>query len=1031
MPNPLRYRLALDLGSTSIGWCLIRLNPVDEPVAIIRMGVRIFPNGREPAKPGQQGESLAKNRRERRQARRRRDRFLHRRQRLVDAMVRHGFFPVSAEGRRALVGTNPYELRRRGLDHPLTPNEFGRALFHMHQRRGFRSNRKTDKKDNDSSVMKAAIRSLRANLSADGCRTVGEWLARRHERRLGVRARYREVRAPRDDGKFKIEKSYDLYIDRQMVEDEFEAIWSRQASVDPDQFNDAARTELKSILLHQRPLRPVRPGRCTLMPDFERAPLALPSTQRFRIYQELANLKRLDADLREVPLDASERGRLADELRRRPHLTFDKVRKLLGVGGAARFNLEDAKRDRLKGDSTAVELAKAEHFGEAWHDYDLAKQDAIVDQLVGQEEPALLRGWLVEHTGVDEATADRIAASRLVDGHGNLSREALAWVLPELQQSVVGYAEAVKRASDRGAPFEHHSVLAHSQSTGELLPALPYYGEYLQRHVSFGTREDKDRGNPAQYFGRIANPTVHIGLNQVRKVVNRLIARYGRPTEVIVEVARELKQSQARRDEIRKEQAARQSQNEQWTAALTDLAGEVRLRKVSALDLQRMKLWQELSANPADRRCPYTGEPISLGRLFSAEVEVEHILPFKMTLDDSLNNKTVALRSANRDKGNRTPWQAFGEGRTAGYDYDGILQRAKLMPREKAKRFAPDGYERWLKEDRDFVARALTDTAYLSRVAREYLSLVCPYNKVRVIPGRLTALLRGKFGFNDALGVSGEKNRNDHRHHAIDAAVIGVTDQGLLQRFAQASARAWEAGLNRLVDDMPLPWPTYPQQVRQAVEHVIVCHKPDHSHEGRLHNETAYGLLGDGLVAYTKVVEGRRVREPERLAVIEMTEPAAAHRHGARPDGSARPYKGYKGDSNYCIEIVRGDGGRWEGRVVSTFEAYQLVRAGGVGRLRDPHVGVDGKPLVMRLMIDDMVRLAVNGGLRLMRVAKISGNGQVFMADHHEANADARNRDKADDFGYVSKMAGSLRSAKARRVTVSPIGEMRDPGFKE
>jgi CRISPR-associated endonuclease Csn1 len=1031
MPNPLRYRLALDLGSTSVGWCLFRLNTADEPVAIIRMGVRIFPNGREAAPPGRQGESLAKNRRERRQARRRRDRFLRRRQRLVTVMARHGFFPSNEEARRALVGMDPYELRRRGLDHALTPTEFGRALFHIHQRRGFRSNRKTDKKDSDSSVMKAAIRSLRAALSAEDCRTVGEWLARRHDKRLGVRARYREVRTPREDGKIRIEKSYDLYVDRQMIEEEFDAIWATQAGLDPSRFNEGARTELKGVLLHQRPLRPVRPGRCTLMPEFERAPLALPSTQRFRIWQELGNLKRLDQDLREVPLDLAERDRLFGELCRHPHITFDKVRKLLGVGGAAKYNLEDAKRDRLKGDSTAVELAKPEHFGEAWHHYDLAKQDAIVEQLIGQEEPAWLRRWLLNHTGVDDETADRIATSRLVDGYGNLSREAMGWVLPELQRSVIGYAEAVKRASALGAPFDHHSVLSHSQSTGELLPALPYYGEYLQRHVGFGTREEKDRGNPAEYFGRIANPTVHIGLNQVRKVVNRLIARYGRPTEVIVEVARDLKQSQARREEISKDQAARQRQNEQWTSALTDPAGEVRLRKVSALDLQRMKLWQELSANPADRRCPYTGEPISLGRLFSAEVEVEHILPFKMTLDDSLNNKTVALRRANRDKGNRTPWQAFGERRTAGYDYDGILQRAKLMPREKAKRFAPDGYERWLNEDRDFVARALTDTAYLSRVAREYLSLVCPYNKVRVIPGRLTALLRGKFGFNDALGVSGEKNRNDHRHHAIDAAVIGVTDQGLLQRFAQASARAWEAGLHRLVDDMPMPWPTYPQQVRKAVEHVIVCHKPDHSHERRLHNETAYGLLGDGLVAYTKVVEGRRVREPERLAVIEMTEPAAAHRHGARPDGSARPYKGYKGDSNYCIEILRGDGGRWEGRVVSTFEAYQLVRAGGVDRLRDSRTGVDGKPLVMRLMIDDMVRLNVDSRLRLMRVAKISGNGQVFMADHHEANADARNRDKSDEFGYVSKYAGSFRSANARRVTVSPIGELRDAGFKE
>ena len=107
------------------------------------------------------------------------------------------------------------------------------------------------------------------------------------------------------------------------------------------------------------------------------------------------------------------------------------------------------------------------------------------------------------------------------------------------------------------------------------------------------------------------------------------------------------------------------------------------------------------------------------------------------------------------------------------------------MPKAKAKRFAPDGYQRWLKDDKDFLARALNDTAYLSRIASEYLSLVCPPNRLRAIPGRMTALLRGKFGLNQLLSGSDTKNRNDHRHHALDAAVIAVTDQGLLKRFAR------------------------------------------------------------------------------------------------------------------------------------------------------------------------------------------------------------------------------------------------------
>jgi CRISPR-associated endonuclease Csn1 len=94
-------------------------------------------------------------------------------------------------------------------------------------------------------------------------------------------------------------------------------------------------------------------------------------------------------------------------------------------------------------------------------------------------------------------------------------------------------------------------------------------------------------------------------------------------------------------------------------------------------------------------------------------------------------------------------------------------------------------------------------------------------------------------------------------------------------------------------------------------------------------------------------------------------------------------------------------------------------------------LSVSEKPLVMRLMIDDVVRLLVDRQVRTMRIATLSGNGQIFMADTSEANVDARNRSKEETFAYVSKKAGSLQKSTARRVTISPIGELRDSGFKE
>jgi CRISPR-associated endonuclease Csn1 len=1017
MPQSMRYRLALDLGSTSLGWAMIRLNADNAPCAVIKAGVRIFSDGRNP----KDGSSLAVTRREARAMRRRRDRLLKRKARMMASLITHGFFPTLEADRKALETLNPYTLRAKGLDAALNPAEFGRALFHINQRRGFKSNRKTDKPDNDASALKNAIKTLRQKLLDTGSRTVGEWLHKRDAAGEMVRARYREERVIKDSGKSGINKSYDLYIDRAMIEAEFDALWAAQTTFNPVLFNNTACDELKDALLFQRPLKPVIPGRCTLMPDEMRAPLALPSTQRFRIYQELANLRILGDGLREQTLTFEQRNKLALALET-GHKSFKTaIPKLLGLSGTVKFNLADAKRLELKGNVTCAILSKKDFFGDNWWSFDEAKQDAIVWQLIKEENEAKLIAWLQNETDVDENHAEKLANVALPEGYGSLSSKALARILPELRREVSTYDKAVIAAG-----FDHHSNIS-AASTGEILPELPYYGEALQRHVGFGSGKLDD--TPEKRFGRIANPTVHIGLNQVRLVVNTLIKRYGHPSQVIVEVARDLKRSKDQRDEDSKRQAENQRRNQRHRAAIAGIL-HISEERVRGADLQKMVLWEELSFDPAERRCPYSGTQISAAMLLSDEVEIEHILPFSQTLDDSLNNKTVSMRHANRYKGNQTPWDAFGKTQVQGFDYAAILQRAELMPRAKRSRFAEDGMERWLKDDKGFLARALNDTKYLSKVAREYMSLICPQD-TRVIPGQMTAMLRGKFGLNDVLGINGEKNRNDHRHHAVDACVIGVTDQGLLQRFAKASADAREKQLNRLVETMPDPWPTYRAHVMLAVSRIWVSHKPDHGHEGAMHNDTAYGLLGNGRVSVHKQVEGKRTYIEDNLKVIEFGNAKAVQRHGVLPDGSPRPYKGYKGDSNYCIEIVRNEKGKWEGEVISTFEAYQIARLYGVHGLRNSKFSSSGKALVMRVMLDDTIRLTIENVQRTMRVATLSGNGQIFMTDLNEANADARNRDKNQPFNYISKTSGSLQKIQARRVTLSSIGELNDPGFRE
>jgi CRISPR-associated endonuclease Csn1 len=169
--------------------------------------------------------------------------------------------------------------------------------------------------------------------------------------------------------------------------------------------------------------------------------------------------------------------------------------------------------------------------------------------------------------------------------------------------------------------------------------------------------------------------------------------------------------------------------------------------------------------------------------------------------------------------------------------------------------------------------------------------------------------------------------------------------------------------------------------------------------------------------------------------VIPFNSTNDTSRHGMDENGQVKAYKGYVGGSNFCIDIVSNAKGKWEGEVISTFAAYQIMRElgreKGLARLRSRTLSISGKPLVMRLQNGDIVKMRVGERWCLMRVVKMSSNGQMFFAEHNEANVNERSLSKEDPLKYISKTAGSLQSTQARRVTISPIGDVSDSGFKE
>ncbi len=722
----------------------------------------------------------------------------------------------------------------------------------------------------------------------------------------------------------------------------------------------------------------------------------------------------------------------------------------------------------MKGSLTGKLLSKANHCGPRWLTLSWPQRDAFVAKLLDEPDEETLVARLMREDGLSEEAARECATIPLADGYSRLGATANAAILDALKNererdgSLVTYAEAVLRAGQDREPPWHHS----DERDGEIFARLPYYGQVLQRHVLPGSMEDKDRGDDAAFWGRIMNPTVHIGLNQLRRVVNALVARFGAPDQIVVELARELKLNAEQKEREQKQNRDNRDANEKRVAKLAELkvpdGGENRAR---------LKLYEEQQrAGDGVALCPFSGRAIGIAQVFTSDIEIEHILPRSRTLDDSAANKVLCFREMNRVKRGRSPFEAFGDKP----EWEDIVGRAEKLPNNKRWRFKPDAMKKF-EEDGGFLARQLNETKYLSRLAKAYLGKVCDPDQIYVTPGTLTGLLRGKWGLNGLLGDDNRKNRTDHRHHAVDAIVIGAMTRGLLQSLARDAGRAEQSDFDAALGKIPWPFENFRDAVRTSLERLVVSNKPEHGKGGALHEDTAYGLIADpveaeaigNLVRRKPVVdltpgEVDAVRDPVlrgRLQAVaspfrdakgkikdEKGLRAALATFAATPlpdsktirrvrvgkaDDSAvplkdrrtgRPYKAVTPGENHHIDIVQMRDGSWKGFAATVFEVnradwrplWECEKLGG--------------KLVMRLHKGDAVEVLDDDGVRRVKiVVRIEPSaGRMRLAAHNEGgDLQKRHDDRDDPFRWDLASISRLKERGCVAVRVDESGVLR------
>ncbi|GAA3509319.1 type II CRISPR RNA-guided endonuclease Cas9 [Aquimarina addita] len=387
--------------------------------------------------------------------------------------------------------------------------------------------------------------------------------------------------------------------------------------------------------------------------------------------------------------------------------------------------------------------------------------------------------------GFEETHARLLVSITFPQDYGNLSVRALRKIYPFLEEGKT-YDKACSLAG-----YNHsNSLTSEENEKRELQDSL----EILKKNS-------------------LRNPVVEKILNQMIHVVNAIVQHpeMGRPDEIRVELARELKKTAKQRDEmtkeIRKSTAAHITYRER-------IKTEFGLSYVSRKDLIKYKLYLELKATGF--KTLYSGTYIKPEELFTQKFDVEHIIPQSVLFDDSFSNKTLELRDVNLEKGSETAydycerkgWLGDFESRTQEVFSQGGIKYGKRTKLLMKKNDIPE----------DFLNRDLGNSAYIAKKAQELLLQVT--RNVSATSGKITAKLRSDWELVNVLQelnwvkyeglgltyydhnkegkalprIKDWTKRNDHRHHAMDAIAVAFTRPAFVNYLNNKQAKSDKSG---------------------------------------------------------------------------------------------------------------------------------------------------------------------------------------------------------------------------------------------
>ncbi|MCX7650083.1 MAG: type II CRISPR RNA-guided endonuclease Cas9 [Flavobacteriales bacterium] len=887
-PNISKKILGLDLGVSSIGWALIH-EKNEQPAEIMGMGVRIVPLDKEESDEFTKGNAISKNR-SRTQKRTQRKgyyRYTLRRKALTAELKKHGMFDDSLF---SLPQLRLWELRANAVHQKVSLLELGRILYHLNQKRGYKSTRAEENDDKKDTAYVEAVKNRYQLLKAEG-KTIGQ----KFFEELSKNPHYRTKQE---------------VFPREAYMEEFDAIMQQQQQHYPDVLTPDFISHLRNdIIYHQRKLKSQKglvsvcefegfhvttPNGKVLFTGPKVAHRSNPLFQIEKIWESIQNITIKDRRNQIFQITPEKKLEIFNYLDNHEKLSRTELFKILEIKDKSGWFGNKMLEKGIQGNTTKALLKKElgdSSLAESLLKMDLsiqkkAQKTYIIDPASGEvkgeteikiisdsciQEP-LYQLWhtiysipdveeckkaLMKKFGLDEERAERLAKidfSRF--SFGNKSVKAIRKILPYLMDGF-NYSEAAGLAGYR------HFVSGQkgNDQSPKLLEKIPLLKKNALRQP---------------VVEKILNQMIHI-VNDILDEERGWVTREEREKgyfEIRVELARELKQSKEERNQTFSNLNKIEKENNRIAQELIKMG-----LRATRKNIIKYRLFTEISGGEGkiNAMCIYTGRMFSLSDALNGnEIDVEHIIPQSLLFDDSQSNKTLTFRWVNQEKGDKTAFDYMAsKGEEALQNYiqrvnelyvNKVINKAKrdklLMPASKIPQ--------------DFIDRQLRQTQYIARKSREILSQVC--KNVWSTSGHVTSYLRRLWGWDDVLmnlhmqrirelipnpleeGITeivewenpeGQKHRkeviknwtkrDDHRHHAIDALVVACTRQGYIQRINTLSAMATRQELFKTVQERNptfrptlslldryfiLQKPFTTRQVEEKAAEIIISYKP-------------------------------------------------------------------------------------------------------------------------------------------------------------------------------------------------------------